>query len=370
LIQGQSLRKMQDSERLPLATSVDYACQALAALDYAHGYGVVHRDISPSNMIVTEDGVLKLTDFGLAKSHNDIRLTQTGALIGSLYYTSPEQVRGQTHIDARADIYSLGAVLYEMTTGVKPFPSDNPFALMLAHVEQPPVVPSEASPGLPPDLDEILMKALDKDPEKRFQSAELFRWALEGVRDNCNGHRSSRLVLDRFSGSVGNRALEKSHPATVTRTLPSPAPIPLDPSLAALLTNTPPYNLNTIWHSPMMKVAAIFAFFVVFMYLWKGALFPGSTLGQKSVSAAAFNEPLDSSMLPLTWPSNLPPKPQLRYPKAERPRNASSPRRRVNDAQSARTRNPFLRVMGRVTHLLHRADASAPNTTAKATAQP
>src|SRR5437868_7537643 len=125
LIQGQSLRKMQDSERLPLATSVDYACQALAALDYAHGYGVVHRDISPSNMIVTEDGVLKLTDFGLAKSHNDIRLTQTGALIGSLYYTSPEQVRGQTHIDARADIYSLGAVLYEMTTGVKPFPSDN-----------------------------------------------------------------------------------------------------------------------------------------------------------------------------------------------------------------------------------------------------
>src|SRR5579872_4349538 len=91
LIEGSSLRSLLERKPLPLAACIDYACQALAALDYAHAHGVVHRDISPANMIVTEDGTLKLTDFGLAKSQHNMRLTETGALLGSLYYTSPEQ---------------------------------------------------------------------------------------------------------------------------------------------------------------------------------------------------------------------------------------------------------------------------------------
>jgi serine/threonine-protein kinase len=178
LIQGQSLRSLLERERLPLPVTLDYACQALAALDYAHTFGVVHRDVSPSNMIVGEDGTLKLMDFGLAKSSQDLRLTQSGTLIGSLHYTAPEQVRGHAKIDARADIYSMGAVLFEMATGSKLFQSENPFTLMLAHVEQPPPRVLEVDPALSPALDEILMKALEKDPDKRFQSAELFRCAL------------------------------------------------------------------------------------------------------------------------------------------------------------------------------------------------
>src|SRR5207247_2781491 len=104
-------RTLLEGGRIPLTTAIDYAGQALAALDYAHTHGVVHRDISPANMIITEDGALKLTDFGLAKSLKDIRLTQTGALVGSLYYTSPEQVRGETTVDAGTAIHSACAVL-------------------------------------------------------------------------------------------------------------------------------------------------------------------------------------------------------------------------------------------------------------------
>lgn len=184
LIEGHSLRSMLEQGKLPFPAALDYACQALRALDYAHAHGVVHRDISPSNMIVTEGGILKLTDFGLAKSQSDVRLTQTGTIVGSLYYTSPEQVQGQTAVDLRADIYSLGALLFEMLTGKKVFDCDKPFSLMQAHVNQAPARPSDVCPELPRELDEILLKALEKDRDRRFQSAELFRCALESVKEN------------------------------------------------------------------------------------------------------------------------------------------------------------------------------------------
>src|SRR5579871_356769 len=184
LIAGDSLRKILDRGKLPLALALDYACQALRALDYAHAHGVVHRDISPSNMIVMENGTLKLTDFGLAKSKTDVRLTQTGTIIGSLYYTSPEQVQGNTAVDLRADIYSLGALLFEMVTGSKIFECDKPFSLMQAHVSQIPRRASDVVSGLPKDLDEALLRSLEKDREKRFQSAEMFRCALDGIRES------------------------------------------------------------------------------------------------------------------------------------------------------------------------------------------
>ena len=197
LIQGASLRTLLEGGRIPLTTAIDYACQALAALDYAHAHGVVHRDISPANMIIMEDGTLKLTDFGLAKSLKDIRLTQTGALVGSLYYTSPEQVRGESNVDARSDIYSVGAVLYEMATGVKLFSSDNPFTLMLAHVEHSPRRPSEVDPALPRVVDEILLKALEKDPEKAYG---LFKHALE-LQPDAYTKSWVLLYLGRLAGS-------------------------------------------------------------------------------------------------------------------------------------------------------------------------
>jgi hypothetical protein len=126
---------------------------------------------------------VKLTDFGLAKAPTDRQLTQSGAVMGSLYYMSPEQVQASPGLDSRADIYSMGAVLYEMVTGAKPFGGDSAFAIMSAQVRQAPRPPAEIEPALPPGLSEIILKTLAKDPDVRFQSAQEFRVALESVRE-------------------------------------------------------------------------------------------------------------------------------------------------------------------------------------------
>lgn len=181
-IDGESLQELLSRGRLPLTTGLDYVRQALCALRYAHAQGVVHRDIAPSNMIVTPDGVVKLTDFGLAKTAGDVRLTHSGVPLGSPWYMSPEQVRGEGPIDARSDIYSLGVLLYEIATGSKPFDLPSSFDVMRAHLEAQPLAPIERVPGLPQIFNEIVLTAMAKDPDGRFQSAEQFHAALDQLQ--------------------------------------------------------------------------------------------------------------------------------------------------------------------------------------------
>jgi serine/threonine protein kinase len=178
LVEGSSLRRLLEAGKMPLTATLDYACQALSALSYAHGHGVTHRDVSPANMIVTPDGVLKLTDFGLARRPADARLSQSGAPLGSPYYMSPEQVRGDSAADPRSDVYSLGAVLYELASGKRPFESESAFSIMTDHVQTVPAPPSGVEPSLPPTLNSVILRSLEKDPANRFQSAEQFREAL------------------------------------------------------------------------------------------------------------------------------------------------------------------------------------------------
>ncbi len=182
LVEGETLDQRLKMGRLPLAEAVEYIGQGLAALVYAHAYGVVHRDLSPSHMIVSDDGKLKLTDFGLAKTYADPSLTQTGAIMGSVYYASPEQVKGSSRLDERTDIYSTGTSLYEAVTGKKLFESKSQFDTMRAHIDQVPAPPSEGNSELPAELDEVILKALAKNPDERFQTAKQFRDALLAVR--------------------------------------------------------------------------------------------------------------------------------------------------------------------------------------------
>jgi eukaryotic-like serine/threonine-protein kinase len=179
-VEGESLRAVLDagSGPMPIETAAAYANQVLSALSFAHRAGVIHRDVAPANIIITRDRVAKLTDFGLARGPADLRLSTSGAPIGSFWYMSPEQVKGVEPIDARTDIYAMGAVLHEMLTGAKLFDADGAFAVMQAHVGTVPAPPSARNPKTPAALDAIVCRALAKDPAARFQSAEDFRIAL------------------------------------------------------------------------------------------------------------------------------------------------------------------------------------------------
>ncbi|MCD6361863.1 MAG: serine/threonine protein kinase, partial [Armatimonadetes bacterium] len=180
-VEGTTLEELLDQGRIAVRDGVNYVCQVLAALSYAHARGIIHRDIKPANMMLTGGGVVKLMDFGIAKMAADQRLTQTGQTVGSLYYMSPEQIQGATELDARSDLYSLGVSLYEIVTGKRPFEGDSQYSIMAAHLEETPAPPLEVDPDLPPALNDIILMAINKEPAKRFQSADAFRHALESA---------------------------------------------------------------------------------------------------------------------------------------------------------------------------------------------
>jgi serine/threonine-protein kinase len=183
-VEGESLQRMLEAGPLPVETAVDFTRQVLGALVYAHDAGVIHRDVAPANIIVTADGTAKLTDFGLARAAMDVRLSASGVPLGSPWYMSPEQVRGVGTLDARTDIYAMGAVLFEMLTGEKLFPGAGAFAVMRAHVEAEPAAPSSRNPRVSAALDGVVRKALAKNPAKRFQSAHEFRQAMEHAMEH------------------------------------------------------------------------------------------------------------------------------------------------------------------------------------------
>lgn len=179
-VEGTTLETLAAQSRIPLDRVLEYSTQVLSALSYAHGKGVTHRDIKPANIMITSHGLVKLMDFGIAKSTNDLQLTRPGTTMGSVYYMSPEQVRGGT-VDARSDIYSFGVTLYEMLTGRKPFQADTSYTVLNAQLNEAPMPPAEVNPALSPELNNIVLRAMVKVPAGRFQTADEFRNALKAI---------------------------------------------------------------------------------------------------------------------------------------------------------------------------------------------
>jgi serine/threonine-protein kinase len=169
-LEGQTLKELLVARGpTPIRVAVDYARQLLAALDFAHRNGIVHRDIKPHNVIIDSDGRLKVMDFGIARSVSS-QVTEAGSIIGTAQYLSPEQARGASAGPA-ADLYSTGVVLYEMLTGSVPFAGDTPLEVAMKHISEIPESPSAKRPDIPHALDAVVLRALAKDPEARYGSA-------------------------------------------------------------------------------------------------------------------------------------------------------------------------------------------------------
>ncbi len=226
-VEGETLAARVERGPVPVPDALKYMDDALSALSYAHKQNIIHRDVKPSNMMVTPQGLLKLMDFGIARSGNDKNLTVTGTALGSLNYMSPEQIQGGA-VDARSDIYSLGIALYEIVTGKQPFKRDSDFAIMAAHMKEMPQHPIELRPDMPQGLNDIILMAIAKDPNQRFQTAEAFRGAINSVRENLSGQPVATASIAppawTPTPAVAQPAASATPPKIPTQQIPPPQP--------------------------------------------------------------------------------------------------------------------------------------------------
>ena len=225
LIQGKTLKQIIDEDgALPWKWSLNISIQIASALETAHKNNIVHRDIKPHNIIITEDGVAKVTDFGIAKAVSNSTITAFGTTIGSVHYFSPEHARGG-FTDAKSDLYSLGIVMYEMLTGRVPFDADTPVSIALKHMQEEAIEPIKINDALPYAVNKIIMKAMKKDGNLRYQTAtEMLRdlgMALKNpegnfVNDKANTNAYTQVVpiLDDEEIKMENNSKQDNKKAT------------------------------------------------------------------------------------------------------------------------------------------------------------
>src|SRR5438105_3011113 len=239
----------------PIPIAVDYARQILGALGFAHRKGIVHGDIKPHNVVVGRDGRLKVTDFGIARSGAS-QMTEAGSIVGTAQYLSPEQARGAA-VDARSDLYSLGIVLYEMLTGQVPFTGDAPVEIAMKHLQSIPEPPSRLRHEVPHDLDAVVMRAIAKDPEQRYQSAEEMDADLARVaRGAAVAPRTEEALTSILSGTAATSPTVIARPPVAT---PAPAPPAYRPPSPPPPGYEPPARRRSVWPWLLAILAVLIA---------------------------------------------------------------------------------------------------------------
>ena len=197
---------MQRKGTLSVKETIAYSIQILRALEHAHLGGVVHRDIKPQNIMLLRSGQIKVTDFGIAKLPDAKTLTATDKAIGTVYYISPEQAAGEKGIDRRTDLYSVGVLMYEMITGKLPFDGENPVSIALKQISEEPKPPRELNPDIPEGLEQIILFAMEKDKDKRFQTATQMIDLLKRVRENPGVVFKQKNTPKKASGGQGGKS--------------------------------------------------------------------------------------------------------------------------------------------------------------------
>src|SRR5712664_624394 len=247
-VRGKSLRDRINQGTLPLPQTFAVMHGVLQALDYAHKHAIVHRDMKPENVLMSDEGDVKVADFGIARLTDDSgagsTATKTGTTVGTPQYMSPEQV-ASSKVDGRSDLYSAGIMFYELVVGQPPFTAseaDGPFTLMAKHVQAPPKPPSVHRPGLDMGLEEVILKSLSKRPEERYQSGQEFDDAMSRVADRlCPGWQRSLLPGADLTKMVpGGTPAPGAIPAIAGMpVMPATSPMPAQP-VQSVYNPTPP----------------------------------------------------------------------------------------------------------------------------------
>jgi serine/threonine protein kinase len=279
-VDGVTLSSRLQQGAIPPGLAVKYIDQVLDALSYAHKQNIIHRDIKPANMMLMPDGVVKLMDFGIARSSTDRSLTMTGTTLGSLNYMPPEQVKGDP-ADNRSDLYSLGVSLYEMVTGQLPFQAESNYAMMAAHLQEAPKPPIVLRPGIPQPLNQIILMAMSKDPGQRFQSADAFRGALKSVQTQGAGTQPAvdprSYAPSSAANAGGATALFQETPASQSPTTVLDSPVFQQTQRVAAavapLAPPPPHAVSGGGHRGLY--IGLGAFIVVAVLFAAGLYLPG-----------------------------------------------------------------------------------------------
>jgi len=230
-VAGQTLKQIVTEEGwLPPARAVDLTVQILRAARFAHRRGVIHRDFKPQNVIVDDEGRAKVTDFGIARAGAS-DMTQTGSIMGTAQYLSPEQAQGHA-VTARSDLYSIGIILYELLTGKVPFEADSAVTIALKQVNEAPVAPRQINPGVTPELEAVVLRALMKDPRERFGDADEFIAALDAAASRIPS--SSAIAADEAAAAALPSA------AAIGAGLIAPPPVGPPPLLTGVYPGQPP----------------------------------------------------------------------------------------------------------------------------------